>query len=65
MADVALGLMTLVNVVAIVQLTPTIVALTKDYNTKRKIENVTHADMEFKAADIKIQGSVEANIWHK
>ncbi len=65
MADVALGLMTLVNVIAIVQLTPTIVALTKDYNTKRKVENVSNADMEFKATDIELQGKVEPGIWHK
>ena len=65
MADVALGLMTLVNVVAIVQLTPTIVALTRDYNAKRKIENVSAASMEFKSTDIIFQGKVEPGIWHK
>jgi AGCS family alanine or glycine:cation symporter len=65
MADVALGLMTLVNVIAIVQLTPTIVALTKDYNAKRKIENVSESDMEFKEADIEFQGKVEQGIWKK
>ncbi|MBA6287671.1 sodium:alanine symporter family protein [Colwellia sp. MB3u-4] len=65
MADVALGLMTLVNVIAIVQLTPTIVALTKDYNAKRQLENVSDADMEFKQADIEFQGKVEPGIWHK
>jgi len=65
MADVALGLMTLVNVIAIVQLTPTIVALTKDYNAKRKLENVSNAEMEFKANDIVFQGKVEPGIWHK
>jgi len=65
MADVALGLMTLVNVIAIVQLTPTIVALTKDYNNKRKIVNVTDEDMAFKAEDIQLQGKVEPGIWQK
>ena len=65
MADVALGLMTLVNVIAIVQLTPTIVALTRDYNAKRKVENVTNEDMEFKAEDIEFQGKLAAGIWHK
>jgi AGCS family alanine or glycine:cation symporter len=44
--------MTLVNVIAIMQLIPTIVALTKDYNAKRQFENVSDADMEFKQADI-------------
>jgi AGCS family alanine or glycine:cation symporter len=47
--------MTLVNVIAIVQLIPTIVALTKDYNAKRQFENVSDADMEFKQADIKFK----------
>jgi alanine or glycine:cation symporter, AGCS family len=48
-----------------VQLTPTIVALTKDYNSKRKVENVSNTDMEFKATDIEFQGKVEPGIWHK
>lgn len=65
MADVALGLMTLVNVVAIVQLTPTIVALMKDYNAKRKLENSTDVDMEFKSDDIKLQGRLHKGIWEK
>ena len=65
MADVALGLMTLVNVVAIVQLTPTIVALTRDYNSKRKIINVSNTEMAFKSTDINYQGKVEPGIWQK
>tara|TARA_B110000211_G_scaffold14041_1_gene14620 strand:+ start:6948 stop:8390 length:1443 start_codon:yes stop_codon:yes gene_type:complete len=65
MADVALGLMTLVNVVAIVQLTPTIVALTRDYNSKRKITNVSNTEMAFKSTDINYQGKVEPGIWQK
>ena len=65
MADVALGLMTLVNVVAIVQLTPTIVALMKDYNAKRKLENSTDADMAFQSDDIKFQGRLHKGIWEK
>lgn len=65
MADVALGLMTLVNVIAIVQLTPTIVALTTDYNAKRKIDSSTDADMEFQADDIEFQGKLHKDIWRK
>ena len=65
MADVALGLMTLVNVVAIVQLTPTIVALTRDYNSKRKMTNVSDTEMVFKSTDINYQGKVEPGIWQK
>ncbi|SEL55118.1 alanine or glycine:cation symporter, AGCS family [Colwellia chukchiensis] len=63
MADVALGLMTLVNVIAIVQLTPTIVALTKDYNAKRNIANSSNKEMAFKAKDIKPQGRLSPGIW--
>jgi AGCS family alanine or glycine:cation symporter len=59
MADMALGLMTVVNIIAIVMLTPTIVAVTKDYNEKRK----NQAKMDFVEADCKIQGSTEDNIW--
>jgi AGCS family alanine or glycine:cation symporter len=59
MADMALGLMTVVNIIAIVMLTPTIVAVTKDYNEKRK----NQAKMDFIEADCKIQGSTEDNIW--
>ena len=65
MADVALGLMTLVNVVAIVQLTPTVIALTKDYNAKRRLENLTDDDMEFQADDIDIQGELDQGMWRK
>jgi len=59
MADMALGLMTLVNIFAIVLLTPTIVALTKDYQSKLKLGK----SMAFKQSDIKIQGKVEQDIW--
>jgi len=59
MADMALGLMTVVNIIAIVMLTPTIVAVTKDYNEKRK----NQAKMDFIETDCKIQGSTEENIW--
>ncbi|GAC28347.1 amino-acid carrier protein AlsT [Glaciecola pallidula DSM 14239 = ACAM 615] len=59
MADMALGLMTVVNIIAIVMLTPTIVAVTKDYNEKRK----NQAKMDFIEANCKIQGRTEDNIW--
>jgi AGCS family alanine or glycine:cation symporter len=59
MADMALGLMTVVNIIAIVMLTPTIVAVTKDYNEKRKNQQ----KMDFIEADCKIQGRTEDNIW--
>lgn len=59
MADAALGLMTLVNIYAIVLLTPTIVSLTKDYQ-RQLIANKTPS---FKLENVKIQGQVEKGIW--
>lgn len=60
MADMALGLMTLVNVVAIIILTPTIVAVTNDYREKRKSNNI----ITFKEGDCLIQGKLEeTEIW--
>ncbi len=59
MADVALGLMTLVNVYAIVLLTPTIVNLTKDYQTKLK----ANKEPIFKESDVTIQGKTEPGVW--
>lgn len=59
MADMALGLMTVVNIIAIILLTPTIVAVTKDYNEKRKNQSV----MGFVEADCDIQGETEDKIW--
>lgn len=60
MADMALGLMTLVNIFAITLLTPTIVALMKDYSSK------IHAggSMSFSSNDIEIQGESEKGIWN-
>jgi AGCS family alanine or glycine:cation symporter len=60
MADMALGLMTLVNVIAIVILTPTIVAVTNDYRKKRNAkEKIT-----FAKSDCLIQGTLEEEgIW--
>jgi len=68
-ADAALGLMTLVNIFAIIQLTPTIIALTRDYKMKRKQNNAINTDtnntrnMEFKARDIQFQGKIDSSIW--
>ena len=59
MADMALGLMTLVNIFAIVLLTPTIVKLTKDYQQKRQ----ANKDMTFKREDIDYQGKINSGIW--
>ena len=60
LADVALGLMTVVNVIAIIILTPTILAVTADYNKQRS----QNAEPEFNADKVKIQGKTEKGIWH-
>lgn len=59
MADMALGLMTLVNIFAIIQLTPTIKALYKDYCDKRN----SNKPIEFNAKDINAQGKLHQGIW--
>ncbi|MFW8590047.1 alanine/glycine:cation symporter family protein [Glaciecola sp. 2405UD65-10] len=60
MADMALGLMTLVNVIAIIILTPTIVAVTNDYRQKRKEKK----EITFDKNDCEIQGELEeSDIW--
>ncbi|MDG1904532.1 MAG: alanine/glycine:cation symporter family protein [Arenicella sp.] len=58
-ADMALGVMTVINVVAILLLTPTIIAVSKDY-TKRRQQNLP---LDYKTGDCKIQGSSEKGIW--
>ncbi|MBC3764371.1 alanine/glycine:cation symporter family protein [Neptunicella marina] len=59
MADVALGLMTVINVIAIVWLTPTIVSITKDYFNSRDKNELP----EYKDGQCPIQGSTEKGIW--
>ena len=61
MADVALGLMTLVNVYAIYLLTPTIVNLTKDYQTQLKEK----LPISFDESNIEFQGKTEKGVWSK
>ncbi|MHC6645493.1 alanine/glycine:cation symporter family protein [Alteromonas sp. HB246098] len=59
MADMALGLMTVINIIAIVWMTPTIVSISKDYFKKKD----TGANMEYKAGDCEIQGKSEDGVW--
>ena len=59
MADMALGLMTVINIIAIVWMTPTIVSISKDYFKKKD----SSANMEYKAGDCEIQGKSEDGIW--
>jgi len=61
LADMALGLMTLVNIYAIVLLTPTIVNLSQDYCEKLKISN----QPSFSLDDVDIQGKTEPGVWSK
>jgi AGCS family alanine or glycine:cation symporter len=55
MADMALGLMTLINIVAIIWLTPTIVAISSDYFNKHE----TGVDMEYKTVTVKYRVKVK------
>jgi AGCS family alanine or glycine:cation symporter len=60
LADLSLGLMTLINVGVILALTPTIVAVTKDYNRQRKNKaSIYFVDNK----TVKIQGQLEKGIW--
>jgi len=58
-ADMALGLMTVVNVIALILLTPTIVAVSRDYFAKKDAGK----DIEFNKADCKTQGTIESDAW--
>lgn len=58
-ADMALGLMTVINIIALVWMTPTIVSISQDYFNKRKLGK----NMEYKTGDCEIQGKSEKGIW--
>ncbi|MEM7360458.1 MAG: alanine/glycine:cation symporter family protein [Pseudomonadota bacterium] len=58
-ADMALGLMTVVNVIAIVLLTPTIVAVSRHYRSKLE----RGEEVSYRTGDCPIQGSTERGIW--
>lgn len=59
MADMALGMMTVINIIAIVMLTPTIVAISQHYFAKRDAGEKP----EYKTGDCNIQGETEKGIW--
>ncbi len=59
LADMALGMMTLVNIYAIVLLTPTIVNLMKDYKTQLTAGKTP----AFSLKNVEIQGNVESDVW--
>lgn len=59
MADMALGLMTVINIIAIVWMTPTIVSISKDYFAKKD----ANQEITYQSGDCDIQGSSEKGIW--
>ncbi|RJE73581.1 sodium:alanine symporter [Pseudoalteromonas sp. MSK9-3] len=59
LADMALGLMTLVNIFAIVQLTPTVIALNKDYHAQR----AKGMEPTFDDSVTRVQGQCTAGVW--
>ncbi|GAB3022821.1 amino acid carrier protein [Bowmanella dokdonensis] len=61
MADMALGLMTVINIIAIAWLNPTIVAVSRDYLEQRKAGRTP----EYQEGNCDIQGSTERGIWDK
>jgi len=59
LADMALGLMTLVNITAIALLTPTILSVTKDYQ-----QQVSQGkEPRFTPNSVKLQGQIEPGVW--
>ncbi|RBP52836.1 alanine/glycine:cation symporter family protein [Arenicella xantha] len=58
-ADMAFGLMAVINVVALLFLTRTIIAVTNDYQRQRGSANA----ISFRVADCKVQGKTEDSIW--
>ena len=59
MADMALGLMTVINIIAIVWMTPTIVSISKDYFKKKD----SGEKVEYNVGDCDIQGKSEDGVW--
>lgn len=59
MADMALGLMSVINIIAIIWMTPTIVSISRDYFDKHK----RGEKPEYKTGDCEIQGKTEDGIW--
>ncbi|MEW9798273.1 alanine/glycine:cation symporter family protein [Alteromonas sp. CYL-A6] len=59
MADMALGMMSVINIIAIIWMTPTIVSISRDYFEKHK----RGERPEYKTGDCEIQGKTEEGIW--
>lgn len=62
-ADMALGLMTVVNVVALILLTPTIRAVSKDYFEQRSKQKNKGGEIQFKSINCRVQGVIEDDNW--
>ncbi len=58
-ADMAFGFMTLINVIAVLALSPTVIALLKDYRRRKN-----HQNLAFSPRDCEVQGNTEKGIWH-
>ena len=59
-ADMAFGLMAVINIIAIIWLTPTIVSVSRDYQQQRSSGEVK----DFDSTANEVQGSTEKGIWH-
>ncbi len=59
LADMAFGLMAVINVIALICLSKTVIAVTRDYQAKQ----ITGKVMAFKRVDCDIQGDFEDDIW--
>ena len=59
LADMAFGLMAVINVVALFCLSKTVIAVSADYRKRRALGKVTG----FKREDCYVQGELEHNIW--
>jgi len=63
-ADMAFGFMTLINVIAILALSPTVLALLRNYKQQKNEQHKEIDELVFLAGDCKIQGRIEKGIWH-
>ncbi|NQY64503.1 MAG: alanine:cation symporter family protein [Alteromonadaceae bacterium] len=60
LADLSLGVVTVINIGVILLLTPTIVAVTKDYNQQRKLSQIPRF---VKKNTINVQGVLSKDVW--
>jgi AGCS family alanine or glycine:cation symporter len=58
-ADMAFGFMTLINVIAVLALSPTVISLLRHYQLGKNKQTLS-----FSPSDCKVQGQTEKGIWH-